>query len=209
METKEQVAEIIIILAAAIILGVTVSFPSLSSALSSIIYFAVIISANITAKKFISYYLEAKVTTRFWSWYQYGFTKRAHFKNPIPMLWLPPLLSFVSKGYFLWLAILEFDIKAKSERVSKRHGLYRFSEITNWHIASIASWGIALNLILAIIGYFAGFEFFAKLNIWYAFWSIIPISGLDGSKILAGSRALWFALLVIIAIFLGYSFIVV
>ena len=209
METKEQVAEIIIIFVAAIILGITVSFPSLSAVISSIIYFIVIITVNIAIKKFISYYLEAKVTTRFWSWYQFGFTKQAHFKKPIPMLWLPPLLSFVSKGYFLWLAILEFDIKAKSERVSKRHGLYRFSEITDWHIASIAAGGIALNLILGILGYLAGFEFFAKLSIWYAFWSIIPISGLDGSKILAGSRALWFTLLVIIAIFLGYSFIVV
>jgi len=209
MITKEQIIEIIIILSAAVILGFTVSIPTLSEVAASIIYFIVIISANILIKKVIAYYLEAKVTTRFWSWYQFGFAKKSHFKKPIPMFWLPPLLSLISKGYLLWLAILEFDIKAKTERVSKRHGLYRFSEMTDWHIGVIAAWGIAINLILAIIGYLAGFEFFAKLNIWYALWSIVPISTLDGSKILAGSRGLWFTLLVIIAIFLGYSFIII
>ncbi len=212
MESK--VKELPIIFIASIILGLTVSYPfsslkEIPAIVTAIIFFLIILSLNITTKKVVAYYLEADIKTKFWSWYQFWYTKRGHFKNPLPMLWLPPLLSLVSKGYVLWLGILEFDIKAKTERVSKRHGLYRFSDVTEWHISSIAALGIITNLVLAVIGYFIGLEFFAKLNIWFAFWSIIPISGLDGSKILAGSKILWFIMLVIISIFLGYSFIVV
>ena len=70
--------------------------------------------------------------------------------------------------------------------------------MTDWHIALIAVAGIIINLIAAIIGYVAGFETFAKLNIWFAAWALIPLSSLDGSKIFFGSRPLWFTMLVIV-----------
>ena len=208
-QIKELSKEVLTILVASIILGLVVAFPSSSLIIYSVISFLIIIALNITAKKILAYYFEADIKTKFWTLYQFWFTKRAHFKKPVPMLWLPLVLSFISRGMIWWLGILEFDVKAKTERVSRRHGLYRFSEITEWHIALIATIGIAVNLTLAIIGYISGFETFAKLNIYFATWSIIPLSSLDGSKIFFGSKPLWFTMLTIIAIFLGYSLMVV
>ena len=206
--------EILVIIIAAIILGLSVSFLDVSLLLISTISFIIIIGANVAVKKIYAYSLEADTKTKFWEWYQYGFPRAAHFKKPLPMMWLPLVLSLISKGFFWWLAILEFDVKPRVERVSRRHGLYRFSEITDWHVALIASVGIVINLILAIIGYIVASwlpaaEQFATLSIYFAAWSIIPLGSLDGSKIFFGSRALWFTLLVIVGIFLGYSFMVV
>jgi len=212
MKTKETSKEILTIIFAAIILALAVSFPEISQGIilsTAVISFLIIITLNVLAKKIMAYYFEAKVKTKFWTWYRFWFTKRGHFKKPIPMLWLPLLISFISQGLFYWFGILEFDVEAKTERVSKRHGLYRFSEMTDWHIALIATAGIFVNLILAVIGYITGFETFATLNIYFAAWSIIPLSNLDGTKILFGSKILWFTLLIIISIFLGYSFVVV
>ena len=214
MKYKELAKEILIILFAAIILSLTISFPSQSLILQTSIFFIIILGLNVAVKKMFGYYFEADVRTKFWEWHNYWFRKDTHFKKPIPMLWLAPLISLISRGMLWWLAILEFDVKPKTERVSKRHGLYRFSEMTDWHIALLATAGVVANLVLAIIGYVSAswvpsLELFAKLNIYYAAWSLLPISSLDGSKIFFGSKALWFTMLVIVAIFLGFSFMVV
>lgn len=209
MKLRESEKEIITILLAAVILAIAVSFLNTSVLFSAAIFFIIIITLNVLAKKAMAYYFEADLKTKFWAWYQYGFPRSSHFKKPIPMLWLPLLLSLITKGFFWWLAILEFDVKPKTERVSRRHGLYRFTQMTDWHIALIATAGIITNLLLAIIGYIAGFELFAKLNIYFAAWSIIPLSGLDGNKIMFGSKILWFTMLIIIAIFLSYVLAVV
>ena len=69
-------------------------------------------------------------------------------------------------------------------------------------------WGIITNIILAIIGYAAGFELFAKLAIYYSVWSILPISSLDGTKILFASRALWLTMAIISMMFLGWGLLI-
>ena len=183
--------EITTIILATVILALTVSFKKTEIFYPALLSFLIIISANILKKKIIGFHFETDVETKFWTWYQFGFRKDMHFKAPIPMAWLPLLLVLLSKGHLLWLGILEFDIKAKAERVAKRHGLYRFTEVTEWHITWIATWGLIINLILAIAGYIAGYELFAKLSIYFIMWSIIPIGRLDGAKIFYGSRALW------------------
>ncbi len=202
MESKEIIYEILIILTAAILLGFTVSVPTLSKVPASIIYFVIILALNITAKRIMAYHLEADIKINFWSWYQFWFTKRAHFKKPILMFWLPPLLALISKGYILWLAILEFDVKPNVARAAKRHGYYRYSDLTEYHITSIATAGVITTLALGIIGYITGFETFTRFTIYYSIWSLIPISKLDGSKILFGSKTLWFILLVVSIIML-------
>ena len=105
--------------------------------------------------------------------------------------------------------ILEFDITPKTERAAKRHGLYRFTQMAEYHVAIIAATGLIINLIAAVISYIAGFTTFAQFNIYYAFFSIIPISSLDGTKILFGSKILWTILFVITLILLAGSFIIV
>jgi len=205
---KDSWKEILVIIIAAIILGLSFSFPGFKNPLLLITLFFIIISINIIAKKIIAYYYEASIKTKFWRWYQYWFTRRSHFKKPIPMLWLPVVVSLAFNGVIQWLGILEFDIQAKTERVSKRHGLYRFSQLVEYHVAVIATTGIAINLIVAVISYIIGFQTFAQLNIYYAFWSIIPLSGLDGYKILAGSKILWTTLLIITGLLLVGSLII-
>jgi hypothetical protein len=200
MGSKQFFKEFLIILVAGIFLGGSVSFGNRELFLASVISFIVIMGSNSITKKILGYFLEVSVEIRFWSWYQYGFRKASHFKKPVPMIWLPVVLSFLSRGYFWWLGVLEFDVASKAERVSRRHGLYRFTEVTEWHIAWIAIFGIITNLILGFIGYLIGFEYFAKFSIYYSLWSLIPLSSLDGSKIFFSSRKVWAVAAVVVGV---------
>ena len=208
MDTREGLKEIFIIILAAIILTLTVAFKNTNIFYPALVSFLIIISANIIAKKITGFHFETHVKTKFWTWYQFGFRKDMHFKSPIPMAWLPLLMTLFSKGNILWFGILEFDIKAKAERVAKRHGIYRFTQVTEWHMAWIVIWGLIINLILAIAGYVAGYELFAKLSIYYIAWSTIPIGRLDGSKIFYASKALWATIFTIMVIILGWGLII-
>ena len=209
MNIKENAKEIIIIILAAMVLSLAVSYKNFSIIYMSLASFAIILGVNILVKKMIGYHFETTVKTKFWSWYQFGLRTDMHFKKPLPMMWLPLALSFLTKGFFLWLGILEFDVAAKTERVAKRHELYRFTEVTEWHMGLIAVWAIVANLIFAIAGYILGFELFTKLSIIFIFWSTIPLSGLDGSKIFYASRALWTVAFVIATTLLIWSRIII
>lgn len=205
MNIKENGNEIFIIVLASIVLAITASFKNTGIFYTALVSFLIIIGINVLVKKIIGYNFETAIKTKFWSWYQYGLRTDMHFKKAVPMLWLPLVLVLFTKGFFLWLGILEFDVAAKTERVSRRHGLYRFTEVTEWHMALIATWALAANLILAIAGYIMGFELFAKLSIYFISWSIIPIAGLDGSKIFYGSKILWTIVFTIAMLFLALA----
>ncbi len=211
MESSRFVREIATIILVTLILALSFNYPSrgLEYALYLCLSILAILLINIVAKKIFAYNLETIVNIKPWSVYQTGFRKNAHFQKPVPMLWLPILTSLVTKGLFVWFPLLEFDVASKPERVSRRHGLYRYTEVTEWHIALIAVSGIVANLFFAGIGYLAGWELFTKLSVYYAFWSIIPISSLDGSKIFFGSRVLWFAFAIITLILLLWGILIV
>ena len=209
MNTKEIAKELLIIILASIILALTVAFKNRTLFYAATISFLIILIANILTKKSVGYYLETKVKTKFWSIYQYWFRKDMHFKKPFPMLWLPLILTLFTKGFFLWLGILEFDVEAKTERVSRRHGLYRFTQVTEWHMAWIAVWALIANFLIAIIAYIVGFELFTKLSIYFIAWSTIPIPGLDGSKIFFSSRILWAITFTIAMITLLWALIII
>ncbi len=202
---KKEIATIIL---AATVLALTASFKSHEIFYPALISFLIIISLNVLAKKITGFHFETLVKTKFWTWYQFGFRKDMHFKAPLPMAWLPLFIAFFTKGYFLWLGILEFDVVAKAERAAKRHGIYRFTQVTEWHMALIAVWGIVANLIFAIAGYILGFELFAKLSIYFIAWNIIPLGRLDGSKIFYASRALWITLFTIATIILAWGLLI-
>lgn len=208
MELKENLKELATILFAIIILSISISLKNKDFLLIAPISFLIIILANTFIKKIIGYMLELKVRTKFWSVYHYGFRKDSHFNKPLPMAWLPLLVSLITKGFFWWLPILEFDVEAKTERVSRRHGLYRFSEVTEWHMAWIAIFGLISNITLAIAAYFLGYEFFTKLSIYYTAYSIIPFSSLDGSKIFFGNRSLWMITSFIVLLITIWSFLI-
>ena len=201
MEENRFWKETAIIFIASLILALAASYlqNSLEIFLTLLVTFIAILSINVLSKKFFANNLETNVEIKFWSWYQFGYRKSQHFKKPLIMAWLPLLISLITKAKLIWMPVIEFDVSPKPERISRRHGLYRYTEVTEWHIALIATIGIFANVVFGVIGYFLGFEQFAKYCIYFAAWNLLPISSLDGTKIFFGSRILYFSSLIIIA----------
>lgn len=197
MNKNEYSRELLTIILAVIILSISITFLSFTDFIEVFTCMTIIIFANILTKKLVAYHFEANTKIKFWSWYSFGLKDRSHFKKPIPMVWLPLILAPLG---WKWLGILETEITARTERVSRRHGLYRLSEITEWHSLWIISWALIINLILGFVGYKLGFEIFGKLSLYYSIWSIIPLSNLDGSKIFFGNRIIWMILAIVVLI---------
>ena len=201
--------EIIAILVATVILAFSINLiASISSFLYALLAVFIIILINLIAKKMTSFHLDSEIEISLWEIKRYGVKAHHRFKKPFPLGAFLPILSkliLFSINSFVWMASLVFDVKAKTYRSAKRHGLYKFSEMTEDHIGYIAAAGIGANLVLAIIGYLIGYPLFAKLNIYYAFFNMIPISNLDGNKIFFGNLVLWIFLAVITLIGLGYA----
>ncbi len=172
----------------------------------------ILLFANILVKKITAFYYDAEVEVKLWEFKRFGFRQHWYTKKPFPAGALFPIASKIVLfpiNSFVWMASLVFDVKAKTYRAAKRHGLYSFSEMTEDHIGYIAAAGIAINLILALIGYLVGFPLFSKLNIFYAFFNMLPISDLDGNKIFFGNLVLWCFLATLTLIALGYTFLLV
>lgn len=204
--------EIISIVVVAIILALAFNVKNFSIKTSSLVALAILLAilVNLIVKKFASFYLDSEIEMKFWSIKRFGFRAHHHLKNPFPAgIFLPIITTALSLGYFIWMACFVFDVKARAYRAAKRHGLYSFSEMTESHIGLIAAAGILANLIFAVLGYFAGWDLFTKMNIYYAFFNMIPISDLDGNKIFFGEIILWSFLATITLIGLAYVFLVV
>ena len=197
-----------VILLAILITAVSISMPNIQDTfLPILLSVSLVILANIGAKKAMGYYLDTEVEIDFWQMGQYGIRPQRHFKKPIP---LGIVLTAVSKLFlypfknFVWMASLVFDVKPKIYKSAKRHGLYAFSETTEYHIGLIAAAGLTANLVFAVVGYFLNFTDFAMISIFYAFFNVIPISKLDGNKLFFGSLILWslLASLILLGMFL-------
>lgn len=217
MLTKKEIISITII---TLILAFSITLmQSIELFLSTLLFIFLIILINIIAKKIAGYYFEAEVETKLWEMERYGFLgaivrgfyhPSKKFKQALPLGAIMPLVvKVISLGYVNWLASLTFDVKAKKYRTAKRHGFYSFSEMTEFHIGLIAAAGILANLFFAVIGYLIGATEFARLNIYYAFFNMIPISSLDGNKIFFGSLIIWSFLASIIMIGLGFAFFII
>lgn len=203
--------EVISILVAILIISISVSLITtwqifMYSLLAIFIAFLI----NILAKKMMSYYLDTEIEIKFWEIKRYGFSPRKQFKKAFPAgILMPIIVSALSLGNLMWLGSLVFDIKPKLYRAAKRHGLYSFSEITEYQIGLIAAIGVFANLVFAIMGYLAGWTIFAQLNIWLAFFNMIPVSDLDGNKIFFGNLVIWSFLASITLIGLAFRFILI
>ena len=217
MLTKKEIISIIIV---TIILAFSITLiQSMDLFLNVLFFIFLIIVINTLAKKIMGYYFEAEVETKLWEMERYGFLgvigrgfmhPSKKFKQALPLGAIMPLVvKVISLGYVNWLASLTFDVKAKKYRTAKRHGFYSFSEMTEFHIGLIAAAGILANLFFAVIGYLIGATEFARLNIYYAFFNMIPISSLDGNKIFFGSLIIWSFLASIIMIGLGFAFFII
>lgn len=200
--------EIIVILAATIILAFSANFlfGGYIAFLWTLLAVFFVIMINVLAKKFSGFYLEADTEIKFWEMEAIGIRKRKYFKKPLIIGAFLPLLSkliLLPMQGLCWMAALIFEVKAKTSRAARRHELYTFSEMTESHIAYIAAAGILANMIFAVIGYLIGFTEFSRLNIYYALFNLIPLGKLDGSKIFFGNLILWsfLACLVIVGLF--------
>ena len=205
-----SIKEISLIILITIILAFALSFPEPIKTLYLLVPMFFVIITNILSKKVSSFYLDSEIEIKLWEIKRYGFKPDSHFKRPFPAgAFIPIITSILSFGYFIWLTGLVFEVKAKIYRAAKRFGLYSFSEMTEYHIGLIAAAGVLTNLFLAGIGYLINLDEFAKLNIYYAFFNLIPLSNLDGNKIFFGSIVLWSFLVALALIGLGYVFLVV
>ncbi|MFH1607563.1 MAG: hypothetical protein ABIA78_00335 [archaeon] len=203
-----------IILAVILVLTFAISLiKSLEIFLYTLASVSLIIIINIVAKKVASFYLDSEIDIKLWEISRYGWTAGQHFKRPVPAGVLFPIIFTVfSRGYFTWMAPLVFDVKPKVYRAAKRYGLYKFSEMTEYHIGLIAAAGIFANLFFALIGYLIATPEpmnFVKLSIIFTFFNMLPLSDLDGNKILFGSKILWSLLASIVLITLTISLIAI
>ncbi|MBU2104187.1 MAG: hypothetical protein KKF67_00210 [Nanoarchaeota archaeon] len=203
--------EITAIIASTIILGFVISLmKSLNAFLYTSLSILIIILINIAAKKIASFNLDSEIETKIWELKRYGYHTHNYFKKSLPIgLILPFLTAVLSFGYINWMASLVFDVKPKIYRAAKRHGLYKFTEMTEYHIGLIAAAGISANILFAVIGYLIGFSDFARLNIYYALFNMIPFSDLDGDKIFFGSLVLWSFLAAIVLIGLLFTIFII
>lgn len=204
-----KIRELIHIALAIILFAFVISFlQNLSVYLVALLIATVILFVNILAKKLMAYHLDSTIEQKIWHFQRWGFYERSYFKKPIPIgMILPFALVWLSypSGFFRCLTFLQFDVKPTTARAAKRRGLYRYSEMTEWHIAAIAAIGIFANLVLAIISYLLNYPILARFSIYYAIWNLLPLSQLDGTKILFGSRILWLTLLILSLIGLFFA----
>ncbi len=215
--------ELTSILLATIVLGFSLSLLiSIETFLYICLIILIVILINVFTKKITAYYLDSEIEINPWELERYGMltfvdilpTSKTHpskeFKRPFPIgLVLPLITTILSQGFLVWMAVLTTETKAKVYRAAKRYGLYEFSEITEYHEAWISASGIIANLFFAIIGYLIGIQELATLNIYYAFFNMIPISKLDGNRIFFGNQILWITLSAIVLISIGYVFLLV
>jgi len=208
--------EIIIFLLVALLIGYLFSFKELMtkslnwdavlawlklSGLALIALLSCVVVCNM-----VTWHFGCDAEFRLWCVKQYSFHKRSYFKRSLPAWILFPLgLVFLTLGYVKWLALLVFDV-VPTTKVGRE-----YAEITEWELALIAFFGLFANLMLAVISKIAGWHTLASINMWYAFFNFLPISELNGAKILHGSKMLWifgFVFTVIILILLGIAHIV-
>lgn len=216
MNKKEIALLILITIITAFAIGLTKNLAlNMQLFIFALIGVFIVLLVNILVKKTTAYFLESEIEIKLWEIKRFGFRTEQYFKRAFPLGAFIPLISkifLLSLNGFVWMASLVFDVKAKAYRAAKRHGIYSFSEMTEEHIGRIAAAGIFVNLLLAFIFYIVGGDFgiiFAKINLWFVFSNMIPISDLDGNKIFFGNLVLWSFLAVITLIGIGYTFLLV
>jgi len=207
LNKKEILAIIVITLTLGLVLILSTS-EKLFFYFAGIVFLTIII--NVVTKKAVAEYLDTTIEIKFWEIRQFWYKKHWHTKNPFAIgVILPLLLKVITAGVISWFACLTFDVKAKIGRAAKRHGLYAFSDISEAQIGAIAAAGIGANIIFSIVGYLLGYYDFARINLGFAFYNLIPISNLDGNKIFFGSLVLWNFLAAIVLIGVLISFLVI
>ncbi len=203
----------LVVIAALIVSPMVFSRPA-PSILEALVFAAIILIVAIASKKAAAFALESDVEHRLWTFSQWGLHKQDHFKKPLPTgIILPMLIALFSYGSAKLMSVLVYETTPKKTRALRgfgHTGVYTYVSMTDWHNALIGSAGIVATLVLASIAYFSPLdagtlEQLARLATFYAFSNMLPLSRLDGTQILFGSRVLYVTLAVITLIFTGYA----
>jgi hypothetical protein len=207
--------EILHILITILVLAVVISFTSIilgewEKIGIALLFAAIIIVVNVTAKKAAAAALDSDVEHRIWMWSRYGFKPGWNIGKPIPLgVILPLVMTAFSLGVLKCMTFLTYETAALKRRAARRFGFYSFSEMTDWHNALIGAAGIASVLAVSFIFYWIpGFEGLPRLAAYYAFWNMIPFSKLDGTHILFGSKVLYTALASLTIVFALAAFVI-
>ncbi len=194
--------EIASIAAAAVVLAFVFS---LVETVQSFLYFLgimlIIIAGNSFGKKLIAYYYDTEIEITPVELKRYWFRTHDYLQRPFPFgIIFPVITTALTFGLVKWMGCLTFNPKTPVYKAARRHDKfdYNFSEITEWQIGVIATWGLVANLVMAIISIKAGYPEFAKLNIYYMFFNIIPFSSMDGAKMLFAHWLLWIVSAIIV-----------
>lgn len=185
--------EVLAIAVASIMMGYLLAFKQLTwlSWLSYAGIAALIVLIHHFGYKFSARLLDCSTETHLWTMKQFLLSTKSHFKKPFPVwLFVPLILVWLTLGAVRWLGIVTFEVIPLPSRVR-----FRWRELTEWHVALIATGAAFANILAAIIAKALGFEAFAAYNMLFVFFSMLPI-GLDGTKIFFGSRLLWVFMIV-------------
>lgn len=179
------------------------------------LYAFIILFVAVSAKKTFAFLLESDVEHSLWTLSRWGLHKQDRFKSPLPLgIILPLVISLFSFGAAKLMSVLTYETTPKKTRAVRAFGhtgTYTYVSMTDWHNALIGAAGIVAVLFVAFISYFLPYdaEPFARLATLYAFSNMLPLSKLDGTQILFGSRVLYVTLATITVIFTGYAIVLV
>ncbi|MEM4270538.1 MAG: hypothetical protein QXO70_00390 [Candidatus Pacearchaeota archaeon] len=187
----KTINEILGIIISIVLLASLYSFYNFSTIPKYLAIFSLIILTSIFTKKIIGYFLEIDVTTQIWNFQQYGFASRHKFKKPIPIGVLLPIFLFIfSYNNIKWLATMQTEFEIKPTKKIRKRKPWSFPEIRELDIALICFSGIISIIILALITFSLSREI-AKLCLFYAFFNLLPIGKLDGTKLFFSSRVIY------------------
>lgn len=172
---------------------------------------AITILIHNQAHKFIAKRFGGKTEFRIWGLRRYGFAREAKLPVyldflrlkliPIKFFPLGPIIAVLttlfSKGRFYIPLVESFEIEQeKHKRIGRQ-----FPNITEYEHSLISLAGPASNvlfaLILQTINSTGIFDLFITMNILYAIVHLIPISNLDGTKILFGTKYLYLFMILV------------
>jgi hypothetical protein len=215
---KDEIVDIIVaVLVLFVVIGIKwVLEGNIEFTVKAFVYAFVVIFVYIGSKKVVAHMLDADVEHGIWKMGRYGWKPGQIFRKEKSMgVILPLVVAFIGAllawkfGFVIYfMGILTYEARALKRRAARRHGFYSFSEMTDFHNALIGAAGIVSLLILSVVTYYFGLEFFTKILVYYAFWNILPISNLDGTQIFFGSRVLYGVLFVTTLTFSVFALII-
>jgi Zn-dependent protease len=189
---------------------VTFVFPKwILNYLKFVILSIIALGIYICAQTYMSYKYGSKADYEVWSIGRIGFAKSSHLPmklfgalklNHIYLgIILPLLVSFLSDGNMYFVAVLSSIISVNPiYRLGKS-----FEQLTEFEEAKIALSGPLSNILMAFIIKIFEISFLNDLmlvNIFVAISYMLPFPGLDGIKVLFGSRYLYLVSILFILI---------